>query len=289
LEFFAAQIRNPHTRAAYGRAVRDFANWCEVHRITLEQVEPVLIAAYVEHLGQRGSKPTVKQHLAAIRMLFDWLVIGQIMPSNPASSVRGPKYVVRKGKTPVLTADEARELLDAIDTTTLVGLRDRALIGVMVYSFARVGAVVQMNVEDYYPQGKRWWLRLQEKGGRRHEVPAHHNAELYVDEYLTAAGIGGDKGNPLFRTFDRRRQLTDRRMHRNEVLAMVKRRARAVGLPENICCHSWRATGLTAYLSNGGLLEHAQQIAGHESPTTTKLYDRTSDEVSLDEIEKIVI
>jgi integrase len=146
-----------------------------------------------------------------------------------------------------------------------------------------------MNTEDYYLQGRRSWFRLQEKGGKRHEVPAHHNADEYLDEYLTAAGIATAKGTPLFRALDRRRQLTDRRMHRNDVLDMVKRRARAVGLPADTCCHSWRATGLTAYLSNGGLLEHAQQIAGHESPRTTKLYDRTSDVISLDEIEKIII
>lgn len=289
LEFFTAQIRNPNTRAAYARAVRDFSDWCERYGLTLERVEPILVAAYVERLGETHSRPTVKQHLAAVRMLFDWLVLGQIVPSNPAASVRGPKHVVRKGLTPVLTAEEARQLLDAIDVTKLVGLRDRALIAVMVYSFARVGAVVNMNVVDYYPQGKRWWFRLHEKGGKRHDVPAHHSAEAYLDEYLSAAGIGHDKHGPLFRTFDRRRQLTERRMHRNEVLAMVKRRARAVGLPANICCHTWRATGLTAYLSNGGLLEHAQQIAAHESPRTTKLYDRTNDEVSLDEIEKIII
>ncbi|MBL9084997.1 MAG: tyrosine-type recombinase/integrase [Planctomycetales bacterium] len=289
LEFFTAHIRNPHTRAAYARAVRDFSDWCEARGIVLDRVEPIVIAAYIEQLTESRSKPTVKQHLAAIRMLFDWLVIGQVVPSNPASSVRGPKHVVRKGKTPVLTADEARQLLDAIDVTKLIGLRDRALIGVMVYSFARVGAVVKMRVADYYPQGKRWWFRFDEKGGKQHEVPAHHNAEQYLDEYLAAAGIREDKGGPLFRTFDRHRQLTGRRMHRNEVLAMVKRRAAAVGLPADICCHSWRATGLTAYLTNGGLLEHAQQIAGHESPRTTKLYDRTSDELSLDEIERILI
>jgi len=189
----------------------------------------------------------------------------------------------------VLSAEEARQLLDAIDTTKLVGLRDRALIDGMVYSFARVGAVVKMNVADYYPQGKRYWLRLDEKGSKTHEVPAHHNAELYVDEYLAAAGIADDKNSPIFRTFDRRRQLTGRRMHRNEVLAMVKRRAAAVGLPENICCYTWRATGLTAYLSNGGLLERAQEIAGHASAQTTRLYDRTVDQLSLDEIEKIII
>jgi len=249
----------------------------------------MLVASYIEELGQSLDRPSVKQHLAAIRMLFDYLVVGQVVKMNPAGAVRGPKHVVRKGKTPVLTAAEAHELFESIDTTTIAGLRDRALIGVMVYSFARVGAVVGMNVEDYYQQGKRFWLRLHEKGGKRHEVPAHHKAEEYVDAYIAAAGLADQRGDPLFRSLDRRRQLTDRRFHRCEVLAMIKRRARRVGLPADICCHTFRATGITAYLLNGGTLEHAQQIAAHESPTTTKLYDRTGDEISLDEVERIVI
>jgi integrase len=189
----------------------------------------------------------------------------------------------------VLSAEEARHLLDLIETNTIAGLRDRALIGAMVYSFARVGAVVAMNVEDYFLQGKRYWFRLHEKGGKRHDVPTHHKAEVFMDQYLIAAGMGDGKMTPLFRTLDRRKRLTQKRMHRREVLAMVKRRALAAGLPPNICCHTFRATGITTYLLNGGTLEKAQQIAAHESPRTTKLYDRTSDEVSLDEIEKILI
>jgi site-specific recombinase XerC len=101
------------------------------------------------------AKPTVKQHLAAIRMLFDWLVTGGILASNPATSVRGPKHVIKRGKTPVLTTDQARVLIESIDTSTPVGLRDRALIGVMTYAFARIGAVVSMRVEDYFANGKR--------------------------------------------------------------------------------------------------------------------------------------
>src|SRR6185436_12728322 len=125
--------------------------------------------------------------LAAIRMLFDWLVIGQVVPMNPAASVRGPKHVVHRGKTPVLKAEQARQLLDSIRTDTIVGLRDRAIIGLMCYTFARVSAVVNMKMEDYYQNGKRYWIRLQEKGGKRHEVPAHHNAELYLDAYISGA------------------------------------------------------------------------------------------------------
>src|SRR5206468_2205572 len=142
---------------------------------------------------------------------------------------------------------------------------------------------------DYYQNGKRYWLRLHEKGGKRHEVPAHHNAEAYLDAYLTVAGIVGEKKAPLFRTLDRKRQLTPERITRNDVLRMIKRRARDAGLPETTSCHTFRATGITAYLENGGTIENAQAIAAHESPRTTKLYDRTSDEITLDEVERIGI
>ena len=289
LEFFTAHIRNPGTRLVYAHAVGRFCQWCERHGVSLQQVTPFIVAGYVEQLTTSLSNPTVKLHLAAIRMLFDWLVTGQVVPVNPAASVRGPKHVVRKGKTPVLTAEEARQLLDSIDCTKIVGLRDRALIGVMVYSFARVSATIGMNVEDCFSQGRRMWFRLHEKGGKLHDVPAHHNAEAYVDSYLTAADIADNAKSPLFRSVSRERKLTLRRMHRADVLRMIKRRARHAGLATHICCHTFRATGITAYLQNGGSLEHAQRIAAHESVRTTKLYDRTSDAISLDEIERIVI
>jgi integrase/recombinase XerD len=288
VEFFTASIRNRNTRAAYAEAVSQFFAWCEEHGLyTLDQIRPVVIAAYIEnHLG---APPTVEQHLAAIRMLFDFLVTGQVVPMNPASSVRGPKYVVRRGKTPVLKADQARMLLDSIKTDTIVGLRDRAIIGLMCYTFARVSAMVHMRVEDYYENGKRWWIRLHEKGGKRHEVPAHHNAEAYLDAYLEAAGIRDEKKLPLFRSVDKRRQITPNPITRTDVLRMVKRRAQGAGLPSSTCCHTFRATGITAYLENGGTIENAQAIAAHESPRTTKLYDRTGEEITLDEVERIAI
>jgi len=201
IEFFTASIRNRNTRAAYHTAVRHFFSWCDLRGIAeLRRIEPVIVAAYIEDLGRRYSVPTVKQHLAAIRMLFDWLVIGQVVPNNPAHSVRGPKYVIERGKTPVLSAEEARLLLDSIQVENVVGLRDRTLIAVMVYTFARVSAAVSMKVADYYQNGKRYWLRLREKGGRLHEVPAHHNLERYLDSYLVAARIEDERSGPLFRT-----------------------------------------------------------------------------------------
>lgn len=131
-EFFTAHIRNPHTRRAYARAAGGFAAWCAANGLDhLRDVQAFHVAAYVERLQREVSAPTVKLQLAAIRMLFDWLVIGQVMPSNPASVVRGPRHSVKKGKTPALSAEEARELLESIDAGTLIGLRDRALIGLM--------------------------------------------------------------------------------------------------------------------------------------------------------------
>ena len=188
LDFFTANIRNPNTRAAYAVAVRAFFAWLDAkHVAPLAAVRTHHVSAYVEVLGRRYRAPTVKQHLAAIRMLFDWLIVGQIFAGpNPAAAVRGPKHVVKKGKTSVLDGDEAKKLLDSIDVSTIVGLRDRALIALLVYTFARVSAALHMNVEDYYPQGKRWWVRLHEKGGKQHEMPAHHLLENYIDAYVTA-------------------------------------------------------------------------------------------------------
>ena len=227
LEFFAGRIANARTRAAYGRAVGQFLGWCEARGLGLREVSPLHVAAYIR--THPGSAPTVKQHLAAIRMLGDWLVVNQVLPVNPAAAVRGPKHVVTKGATPVLSPAEARKLLETIDMGTLAGLRDRALLSVMR--------------QDYFGQGSRGWLRLHEKGGKRHDVPAHHRAAAALDEYVEAGGLEEPKA-ALFQSVDPGgRRLTGRALERRVVLAMVKRRAAAAGLPPSTCCHTFRATG----------------------------------------------
>jgi integrase/recombinase XerD len=290
-DFFSSHIRNPNTRRAYREAVRQFSAFCAEHDIKdLAQVEPVHLAAFVETQLKTQSKPTVKLRLAALRMLFDWMVVGQVIPTNPAHAVRGPKHSQRRGKTPVLNVDEARTLLDAIDTTSLPGLRDRALIALMVYTFARVGAAISMKVEDFFVQGRRGWVRLHEKGGKEHQMPTHHNLDLYREEYIAATGIAEDRKGPLFRTSrGRGGELADRPMLQSDVWRMIRRRAAQAGIETEIGCHTFRATGITAYLKNGGKLEIAQQMAAHESARTTGLYDRRNDEISLDEVERIAI
>ena len=289
VEFFTANIRNPNTRRAYARACGRFFSWCEQHGLSLVGIRPFSVAAYIEELQREVSAPSVKQQLAAIRMLCDWLVTGQVMPSNPASSVRGPKHVVRVGKTPVLEGAEWRRLMDAIPQDSVRDLRDRALIAVLTYSFARIGAALRMRVEDVQPQGAGWVVRLQEKGGRQHAMPAHHALAEAVHAYIDAAGSAEDRKGWLFRSGKGKRanQLSERALRQEDARLMIRRRATVAGIAAPIGCHSFRATGITAYLLNGGTLEHAQAMAGHESPRTTKLYDRTQERLTQDEVERI--
>ena len=288
VDFFVATIRNANTRAAYWRAVQRFFAWCEERQLVeLDRIRPVHVSAYIEQMN--AAPPTVKQHLAAIRRCLDWLVSGGVLDINPAGSVKGPQHIVREGKTPLLDAEQTRHLLDSIPLHNVVGRRDRAIIGTMVFSFGRIGAVVGMNVGDYYMSGRHRMFRLQEKGGKVHQMPAHHHAIDYVEDYLDAAGLWGQQQAPLFQAVDNRKQLTGNRLDRKKALEMIKRRARAAGLPETTCCHTFRATAITTYLLNGGDVENARQMAAHQSSQTTRLYDRRGDQVTLDEIERIRI
>jgi site-specific recombinase XerD len=291
LEFFTAQIRNPHTRRAYARAATEFFDWLEARGVTqLAAIESAHVATYTEQLQRARSAPTAKLRLAALRRLFDWLATGEIMPTNPAAAVRGPRHVVRRGKTPVLDPAEARRLIDAIDTRSVIGLRDRALIGLMVYAFARIGAATAMRVEDMYSQDRRLWVRLHETSGRRRAMPCHHKLESYLHEYIDGAGLARDPKALLFQTYSRAtRQLTGNPLPQANAYAMIQRRARAAGVTTKVGNHTFRATGVTAYLKNGGTLEKAAQMANHASIRTTQLYDTRAEDVTFDEVERIGI
>jgi site-specific recombinase XerD len=289
VEFFTANIRNPHTRRAYARACSQFFGWCEQRGLTLAAIRAHDVATYIEQLQNEASAPSVKQQLAAMRMMFDWLVVGQIVPANPASAVRGPKHVVKTGKTPVLEAEEWRKLLDSNPAVTLRDLRDRALIATLTYSFARINAALKMKVEDLRPRNAAWSIRLHEKGGKHHTMPCHHALAEALHAYINAAGIAEDRKGWLFRTSSRHNgnALSDQAMDQSAAWRMIRRRSAAAGIHAPIGNHTFRATGITAYLSNGGALEHAQEMAAHESPRTTKLYDRTKERLTQDEVERI--
>jgi site-specific recombinase XerD len=289
VDFFTSNIRNPNTRRAYTRACHTFFAWCDERGLSLTTIRPYDVATYIETRGLTHSAPDVKQQLAAVRMLFDWLITGQVVPHNPAAAVRGPKHVVKVGKTPVLDAKEWRTLLDSIPTGTVRDLRDRALIATLTYSFARITAALTMKVEDLVPKGAGWQLRLHEKGGKHHVMPCHHAMAEALRAYIDAVGIAGDRKGFLFRTSRGHKgtELSGQPMTQPDAWRMIRRRAVVAGIHAPIGNHSFRATGITAYLSNGGALEHAQEMAAHESPRTTKLYDRTKERLTQDEVERI--
>jgi site-specific recombinase XerD len=288
VEFFTANINNDHTRRAYARACNRFFGWSEHHGLTLVAIRPVHVAAWVKELQEKHGAPGVKQQLAAVRMLFDWLITGHVMPMNPAAAVRGPKHVVKTGKTPVLDGAEWRKLIDSIPTDTVRDLRDRALIATLTYSFARIAAALRMKV-DLRPQGAGWQVQLHEKGGKQHAMPCHHALAEALRAYIEAAGIVGDRKGWLFRTSPGHNAtaITETPMMQADAWRMIRRRAVAAGISAPIGSHTFRATGITAYLANGGVLERAQRMAAHESPRTTKLYDRTNEHLTQDEVERI--
>ncbi|WP_226893891.1 tyrosine-type recombinase/integrase [Nisaea sediminum] len=274
LEFFTVRIRNPNTRSAYHHAVRAFFTWSHENGLTLSSVRPIHVATYIEMLTEIRQPQTVKLHLAAIRMLYDWFVIQQVVPSNPTSPVKGPRYSIRVGKTPVLTAAEARQLLDSIETDTLIGLRDRALISFMLYTFARVSAAVGVNIGDLFAEGGHTWVRLREKGGKDHVMPLHPELEADIGAYLGVVPTSV-VNMPLFRAMDRRGGIfSGRRLDRRDAWAIVQRRRKASGLATHTTCHSFRASGITAFLENGGSIELASIMAAHSNTRTTSLYDR---------------
>ncbi len=299
LQFFAAEIRNANTRRAYLRAAENFLRFAGERPggDDLQSISSLDIAAWLESMSQSGQTiPTIKARLAAVRMLFQALTRERILRSNPAAVVRGPKYSIRRGKTPVLSAAETRQLLDSIPADTIVGLRDRAFIAAMVYSFARVGAVTALRVEDVFIQNRRLWLRLREKGGKELPVPCHHTLEEYLTAYLDAAELRQHPRAFVFQTIDRQAKqaagivrLSGKPIPQPSAWAMLQRRARSASIATEICNHTFRATGITTYLQNGGTIERAAHIANHSSTRTTQLYDRRPDDVTLDEIERIQI
>jgi site-specific recombinase XerD len=226
--------------------------------------------------------------MVAIRMLFSRLTEKGILAMNPAREVKTPKFSRNEGKTPALPTEDVQKLIDSIDLSNVVGLRDQAILGVLAYTFARIGAVVSLRVKDYFQVGKRSVLRFSEKGGKEKEIPVHHKLESIMDRYLEAASLRDQPDSPLFLAVrGKTRELTHRGIDRVAAWMMVKRRLKAAGLPTLYSNHSFRAAGITNFLENGGNLEVAQRIAGHADSRTTKLYDRRGQKVMLEDMERI--
>lgn len=291
-EFFFGKVRNPHTRAAYLHAVKRFLAWCEQFNLELQQITPKLVGQYLDELRERETSiSTRKQHLAALRHFFDEQVMRHAVILNPAASVRGERYQVVEGKTPEITVPEARKLLASFDTSNVVGLRDRAIIAILIYTASRAGAVAKLKRGSLYNTGDQWMLHFDEKGGKSREIPVRHDLEQVVFDYMDAAGIrDARKETPLFRSAVRKeKRLTTNAMHANDVCRMVKRRMKNAGLPSRLSPHSFRVTTITDLLEQGVPLEDVQHLAGHADPRTTRLYDRRQKKITRNIVERISI
>jgi integrase/recombinase XerD len=292
-EFFTGQIRNPHTRAAYRRAVTRFLEWLSGKGVALPQVTPGMVGAYMD--GLPGSIPSRKLHLAALRSFFDTLCVRHVVVLNPAASVRGERYQAVEGATPEITPDEVRRLLASIPTNTLSGLRDRAVIATLVYTAARAGAVAKLRLKDLVDERSQHVLLFGEKGGKRREIPVRHDLQQYLTDYLDAAGLRDAQANdaPLFRTLrgkDSRATVTETAMSGIDVCRMVKRRVATAGLSPRLSPHSFRVCTITDLLAHGGAtLEEVQHLAGHADPRTTRLYDRRQRKVTRNLVERITV
>jgi integrase/recombinase XerD len=289
-EFFKASISNEHTRRAYGRIVGRFLTWCGARKLELHNITPGLAGEYVGQV--EGSAPTKNQALAALRKFFDALVQRHAVALNPFASVSGVKYSVTEGKTAELGIEQARKLFHSIDAGHVVGLRDRAVLGVLAYTGARVGAVAKLRLSDYRNLGEHRALRFKEKGGRDREIPVRLDLAAWLNEYIEAAGVAEDSKSkaPLFRAADgKRKALTLSPYRSHSMRQMMKRRLEDAGLPDLFSPHSFRVTVVTDLLNQNVPLEDVQYLAGHSSPTTTRVYDRRRRKVTRNIVERISI
>ena len=288
-EFFSAQISNPHTRRAYARAVSEFLAWCEAQGLELRQVTPGTAGRFIEQFpGEAANK---NQALAGLRHFFDALVRRHAAVLNPFQSVRGVRNPFGDGKTPEVSVDQARQLLASIDTGHVFGLRDRAVLGTLVYTGARVGAITRLRIQDLRDQGDQRSLLFTEKGGKAREVPVRHDLDAWLTAYVEGAGLReAPKGSVMFRAGQNRHgPLTDRAMSPHAVRRMLKRRLSAAGLPEILSPHSFRVLVVTDLLSQNVPLEDVQYLAGHAHPRTTQIYDRRRRRVTRNIVERISV
>jgi integrase/recombinase XerD len=287
-EFFGASIRNRHTRLAYLRAVRRFLAWLPAG-MALEGITPGMVGGYFDQ--HPGSPPSRKLELAALRGFFDRLVTRHVIILNPASSVRGERYQVLEGKTPEISIDQARRLMASMTGDSPAVLRDRAVIGCLIYTAARAGAIAKLKRKHLTYDGGQWSLRFEEKGGKSREIPVRHDLQGFILEYLAGAGLEKVAGDtPLFRSaVGRTGRLTDLPMTGVDLCRMVKRRLKAAGLPDRLSPHSFRVTTVTDLLTQGVPLEDVQYLAGHADPRTTRLYDRRQKRVTRNIVERISV
>lgn len=286
-EFFQGKIANKNTRIAYERAVRRFLDWILPQEPDIARITPGMVGRYFNKLPV--SVPSKKLHLAAVRAFFDVLVQRHVVVLNPAHSVRTERYSAVEGRTPRIPVEQARQLLESIRIESVIDLRDRAAIAVLAYTAARETPIARLRVSDFAHDATQHVLHFNEKGGKARSIPVRHDLEIYLREYVAAAGLENEpKDSPLFRTVQCGR-LTNRQMSGIDIWRVVKRRLKAAGLPTVCSPHSFRSCAATDLLEQGVPLEDVQYLLGHADARTTRLYDRRQKQVTRNIVERISV
>lgn len=288
---FFSQTLNENTNQAYANGIKLFCDFLTDSALNdILDIEPGHVTEFIGMMTEAEyGVATTRLYLSAIRMFLDQCVVDGLISVNPAKAVKLPRQSSRTGKTPVIIPTQVRQILDSIPLITQADYRDRALIGLMVFSFFRVSAALALSLKDYELRGDQRWIIGEEKGSKRHEMPVHPSLEILLDHYIAFLGMT-EPSTPLFQSSTARGgKLTGRVFDRTSAWRMVRRRAAAAGVHREIGNHSFRATGITTYLNAGGSLEDARIMANHSNATTTKLYDRTGDIVKIKEVNRIEI
>ncbi len=287
-EFFEGQIRNQHTRAAYVHAVRVFLKWVEPVEANLASITPGMVGRYFDQLSL--SMPSKKLHMSAIRGFFDVLVLRHVCLLNPALSVRTERYTVMEGKTPEITSEQARQLLNSIKPSSLIAIRDKAVIATLIFTAVRAGAVASLRIGDFVDESNQFSLRFREKGGKQRSIPVRHDLETWLLEYLDILGYGAQpKESPLIRSMTRKGTYSENGISGVDICRLVKRRLKIAGLPKNLSPHCFRSCTATNLLLQGTPLEDVQYLLGHSDARVTRLYDRRQRQVTRNIVERISV
>ena len=269
IDSYISSLPSRNSRLAYSRAITRLVRWCEAKGLSLCKLERANAVQYfAEH---DGSSATLRQNKSVICGLFDHFITLHLATYNPFLQVRiTPESSVRL-KTPALTINELSLLFERIDCSDIMGLRDRALMGLIFYAFARVSCALQIRASDLSVKEEGVFLCLPDRKGTRNEYPLHPQAYQYVKEYLSAAAHLLIPESPIFQSV-RRGTLSGRGMGPTDVLRMFKRRSAEANLPVEVSADRLVATGIAFFLKEGGTLEEAQFLARHTNPNTTSKY-----------------
>jgi len=286
---FATQIANEHTGAAYYGAINRFFSWAITRVDSLNEISAASVSEYVGDLAKTHSAQTVNQHVAALSKLFRYLAESGAVSGNPISSIRRVARTTPRTVRPVATVQQARMLLDSIDAETTAGLRDRAILALMVYAFLSVSEVVALDCRSYRRARKQSWLDVGE-GANARTIPVHSALRRILDAYVSAADVNHERSGPLIRSLRRRSdRLSERRISRVDVLRITKRRSRAANLSEDVSCRMLRGVGIRVFLNNGGAFSAVKQMAGLRSMDAVETYAATPSIVTVADLERIAV